>query len=248
MKIGYRLVITLVFVAFVLPYLVMNVFGGKQSIDARKQLQEYDQFVAEYDNNLDEHAENLYATVDNIGIRDPNFKKCLKKSLADFARIPASSTGHLRSVTELPRIRCYSMGITDLKGIEKLTVLSSAELNGNDISSLLPLTYHPSLKSISLEGSSQLQNLEVLLDIKSLEKVRFPNLTDSYCYEAIRVHEKLRARNSAERRPTNAKNIRCRGKYDNNIGRLIKRKQRGEKLSYDEKQQLKDYEVNKSRS
>jgi len=248
MKIGYRLLITLVFVAFVLPFLFKHVFGGKAVIESRQQLAEHDRFVEEFNDQIGAHAEKLYASVDQLDVRDLKFKQCLKNSLADFAQIPSTSSGHITSVTQLPRLLCMRMGITDIKGIEKLTKLTGVVLSDNDIRSLSPLTYHPSLESIDLSGSDNLQNLEVLLGIKTLKKVRFPDLTESYCYEAMRVHEALLQRNKGfDRRPTNAKNIRCRGKKTRTVERLLSRKKKGEKLSYSDKQILREYDVDQSR-
>jgi len=244
MKSGYRLLGTMFFVVFVLPYLVFNVFGGKTVVDQKKQLQEYEQQELQFRDDRTAHASKLYNSVEELRVRDPKFKQCIIDGLHKYKDIPPSSSGYISSVTELTSLSCYRMGITDITGISKLVNLARIDLSSNDIQTLSPLTYHPALKELEIQGNRRVRDLEVLKLVETLRSVRFPDLAESYCYEALHVHEVLVRRGGGS---SNANSIDCLGKRNHDVSRILERDADGKKLTSDEARKLREYRLDQRR-
>jgi Leucine-rich repeat (LRR) protein len=190
MKLSFRLLILFVFLALVLPKL-LPYLGYRQA----QNLQETeDRYLQAYKNQTQGKKKKFSASIDALGVIDKAIKKCLINELDIYTKMGPGSSGAISDIHELKSLRCDGYGIRSLDGIDDLTKLTQLSLVRNDIRSLYPLRYHPSLQSIDLGQNREISTIDVLSSIKTLKRVGFPRLDKKYCDAAKKVVDSMKSR------------------------------------------------------
>ena len=206
MKLSFRLLLLLTFLALVLPNLLPHL-GYRQT----QRLQEKeDHFRQQYDDLVSSRESRFSASIQALRITDPAFERCLNNELDFYSKMGAESSGAIDDIDELKVLRCDGYGIKSLDGIDGLTNLTQLSLIRNDIKSLYPLRYHPALQSINLDDNPNINSIEVLASIKTLKSVSFPRLNKTHCDAAKDVDSAIKSRHGSRAR-SNISSIRCSG-------------------------------------
>ena len=141
MKLSFRLLLLLTFLALVLPNLLPHL-GYRQ---AQTLQEKEDHFTQQYDDLVSSRKSRFSVSIQALGITDKAFESCLNNELDFYSKVGAESSGAIDDIDELKVLRCDGYGIKSLDGIDGLTNLTQLSLIRNDIKSLYPLRYHLSL-------------------------------------------------------------------------------------------------------
>ena len=166
--------------------------------------------------------------------------KELERCLLDRKKIGLSN------VLELQKLRCHAYNIQSLSGISALRELNTVVIIGSDIRDITPLSRIDTLEVIYLKGGNEnIINISSLTNLRLLHKIHFPNMLESYCYEA---NEVLKSMDENIDGPTvnNLNLVSCKGKETALVKRAIRKDKKGESLTLEERDALIDYEINLS--
>lgn len=244
MGLTLRLIFALAFALWVLPKIVMFM-GGPDSLDPSRLLQKHDQLGRDITAGLNADSEKLIATLDDLSIHDAGLRLCI---LNEMKRLYGGNAKH---VTELNLLLCDNMGINSLQGIARIKNLKSLSLRNNNISSIAGLTSLDNLESLDLYGNPEIDDFTNLRWLAKLKHLSVSNLAGTYCYKVEEVLEHVKNNQSGFGAGTSVsamtRNIQCRGKANSKTEYLSKKKDRGERLTIDERRQLHDYESDQRR-
>ena len=204
MRLSFRLLLLFIFLALVLPKLLP--YLGYRS--AQNTNERFEQANQDYDDQVSGKRKKFSSSIESLGIIDPGFKHCLTRELNEVAKMTSHSSGAINDIDELKTLRCEAYKIESLDGIDRLKSLTQLSLARNNIRSLYPLRYHPSLQSIDLRENDSINSIDVLDSIETLRSVTFPRLDKSHCNDAQKVAESIE-RNHGRRGRTNFSSLRC---------------------------------------
>jgi len=204
MKLSFRLLLLFIFLALILPKL-LPYLGYRSAQDVNER---FDQANQQYDDQVSAKKKKFSSSIESLGLIDPGFKHCLTRELNEFAKMTSHSSGAINDIDELKTLSCEGYQIESIDGIDRLTSLTQLGLARNNIRSLYPLRYHPSLQSIDLRENDSINSIDVLESIDTLRAVTFPRLDKSYCGDAQKVAESI-DRNHGSRGRTNISSLRC---------------------------------------
>ena len=244
MKLSTRLLITFVFCALVLPFIVKH-FGLKNITQQKEIEQTYTKETERINTNVKSYKAQLLKSVEDMNFLDKNLHQCAVNNISKYFGI-SDNSNHLQSITELTFLDCHRQNITSLEGIEGLTKLEAISLTDNDIRDASPLAKLDSLKKIDLSyGNKDIENIEYLSNLNNLIDIRFPDLNKSFCYQAKSVVENMQSQTDAKIKH-NANKISCRGKKTNFVTKALDKQSKSKSLTNEEEQAISDYEENKS--
>jgi len=246
MRVSARLLITLVFVVLVLPKIV-SWYWDKKLVEPEEKFDAYENTLEGIDAAVESHEEGLLASLDEIQIEDPAFKKCIARNLGRYRGV-VDGSGY-RTATDIKILECDRLGIDSIRGVEFFPNLVSLSLRDNNIQDLNPLDQSSKLESIDLTGNPDIENIEALMYAYDLKSASFSDLNEAYCYEVENVlkHVKANLPRNAVSPLQSFKHLQCRGKFTPTIKKLLLRQQRGEPLTNGELEDISDYELNESR-
>ena len=242
MGLTLRLIFALAFALWVLPKIV-TLMGGPDGIDPSRLLQKNDEYGLRIKDGLNSDSAKLIATLDDLRIYDAGLKRCI---LNEIKRLYGSKLKH---VSELSSLFCDSMGINSLQGIEQIQNLKALSLRNNNITSISDLLSLSKLESLDLSGNPEIDDFTSLTRLDKLKRVSTPDLSSIYCYKVEEVFEHLNNNQSSYGNSAQAmiRNVQCRGQSTLRTDSLRKKKDRGGRLSIDERRLLSDYETNQRR-
>jgi len=242
MGLTLRLIFALAFALWVLPKIV-TLMGGPDGIDPSRLLQKNDEYGQRITDGLNSDSAKLIATLDDLRIYDAGLKRCI---LNEIKRLYGSKLKH---VSELSSLFCDSMGINSLQGIEQIQNLKALSLRNNNITSISDLLSLSKLESLDLSGNPEIDDFTSLTRLDKLKRVSTPDLSSIYCYKVEEVFEHLNNNQSSYGNSAQAmiRNVQCRGQSTLRTDSLRKKKDRGGRLSIDERRLLSDYETNQRR-
>ncbi len=207
MKLSARLLITLIFCALVLPYIVKHF--GLGGIPQQKEIKEtYEREYAKIEEGASSYKEQLLASVEEMSLEDDNLKKCVIDNISKYFGI-SDSSGHIQSAADLKHLECHRQGITSVAGIEAFTKLESISLSDNDVQDASPLANVDTLQRIGLGyGNKNIANIDELAQLNNLTSITFPTLKDTPCSDIDRIIESMQD-NTDKKINHNAKSTRC---------------------------------------
>ena len=192
MKISFRLLLLLIFLALILPFMLPHLgYRSAQKIDEK-----YQEVERNYENQVAAKRSRFAAEIDSLGYMDGALKKCILAELSTYTRMLSGSSGAIKSAFALKTLRCEGMGIRDIDGLGSFTELRHLSLARNDIGSLIPIRHHPTLTSIDLTDNANLEWLDSLETMYELRNIRFPNLQPDQCAIAQEVVDAIKARHA----------------------------------------------------
>ena len=275
MKLMIRLLFLVVFFVYGVPkvmeYLQMHNTYTLQQRDAKNE--QAGQYYAEgLSKKKSKTKRDLQDSMGSVGIFDSNLRKCILNNL-DVYTLSPEPLGEL-GVRNITRLLCEQAGISSIEGLGQLRSLSSLSLRGNSIDDVYPLAGLKQLKnldlsnnknlrdvsalgrlstleSLSLTGNNQIENIAALADIKTLRSISLPHMQETYCYEVARLVANMRENHESggwRGVSENSGSVNCRGKHSHQITSILRKQERGESLSYDERKTLSDYEHDQSMS
>ncbi|MGH1427766.1 MAG: hypothetical protein ACRBEE_07490 [Arenicella sp.] len=244
MKLSTRLLITFIFCALVLPFIVKH-FGLNDLRQQKKIEQTYSEEAERINTNVKSYKAQLLKSVEDMNFLDKNLHQCVVNNISKYFGL-SDSSNHLQSAADLTALDCHRQNITSLEGIDGLSKLEAISLTGNDIRDASPLARLDSLKKINLSyGNKEIENVEYLSNLNNLIDITFPDLNKSFCYQAQSVVANMKSQTDEEIKH-NANKISCRGKKTNFVTKALDKRSKSKTLTEKEEQAISDYEENES--
>jgi len=177
-------------------------------------------------------------SVNALYFNDSELKNCLLKTYVKG----------ITSAKQLKTLRCHAYKIQSLEGIEALSELEKVVIIGSDIRDVSPLSRISSLTDIYLKsGNENIVNISSLERLRNLKEIHFPNMRETYCYEAEALLKEMEE-NIEGNTVTNLNLVHCRGKKTSKVTTALRKQEQGESLTSEEYDALSDYETNLSYS
>ena len=136
--------------------------------------------LSNFQQEMDEHYNNVMATARELPITDKNLLECISRAASDRAKIPIKNSGAITHANQLKLIACPQQRIASITGIETLTQLTYLDISSNDISDLSPLKNHPRLKTLDIRDNP-IADIRPLSSLSNLKTAQLPDLSSTSC-------------------------------------------------------------------
>jgi len=194
-------------------------------------------------NQLTHDGEKLKASISTLGLRDEGLINCVTSNLSRYFDV-RNLDNVIQDASEMTSLICHRSNIKSLNGIEVLSNLTYLSLSDNDeLTDLSPLVRLSNLESLDLDYASEnIENIEVLQNLNNLKKISFPNMPNTYCYQAEKVVKNMQWHHDTIKH--NLNQTYCRGQNNQALRDALFKQKRGEELSEKQLQLIEDYEEN----
>jgi hypothetical protein len=148
-----------------------------------KQLEE--KFESDFDVRNDEillRDDQLLQSLDNLQIKDENFKGCLRDEIGRYMGIHPDSRVSSDVVELIKSLNCQGRGVSSIDGVDNLKNVSHLDLSDNPLTSIRTLVNLAELKSLHL-NKVRLKNDNELFALKYLNRLSPPVLNKAYCQD-----------------------------------------------------------------
>lgn len=239
MNISIRLLFLLAFCAFILPKIFFDNYDA--TIGQQKKMEDtYNQLDATLSDKENDRKKRLSRFIDGLNIRDKELNNCISNQVRNQFLYSKKTIDTLI----IENLDCSRRGIKSISGISNLTKLKVLLLDYNDINDVEELANLPNLERVDLSLNKNLRDISSLNSIYSLKQVQLPSNGEVSCREVQSLMDDIVSRHGdAYRAPIPF----CAGSETREITKILKKKQRGQTLSSNEKRILQSYNQNKIR-
>ncbi len=110
--------------------------------------------------------------VASLSVSDSNLQACIQSEIADNSHV------YLEDIYSLS---CENKNISSLSGINQLANLENLFINNNNIEDLGPLSGIPTLRLLYANGNVNLQNIDVLFDLREAQDIQLTGVKKIHC-------------------------------------------------------------------